>query len=92
MKCMSLVTVLAIAAVAVASAREARQGSVQDAKAAEVVKKPELEWMESYVKRDTGFLDRHPSDDYTSIYPHRTVLDKKGEIESVKSGELAITR
>ena len=46
--------------------------------------------MESYVKRDTDFLDRHLSEDYTSIHPHGNVLDKKGEIEVVKSGEVAI--
>ena len=90
MKRMSVVTVLALA-VAVASAQEARQGAVQDAKAAEVVKKLELEWLESYVKRDTDFLERYVSDDYTSIDPHGTIVYKKGEIESVKSGDLAIT-
>ena len=90
MKRISLITVLALA-VAVASAQEARQGAAQDAKAAEVVKKLELEWLESYVKRDTDFLERHVSDDYTSIDPHGTVVDKKGEILSVKSGGLAIT-
>jgi ketosteroid isomerase-like protein len=90
MKRMSLIAVL-VFAVAVASAQEARQGAVQDAKVVEVVKKLELEWLESYVKRDTDFLERYVSDDYTSIDPHGTVVDKKGEIESVKSGDLAIT-
>ena len=90
MKRMSVVTVLALA-VAVASAQEARQGAVQDVKAAEVVKKLDLEWLESYVKRDTDFLERYVSDDYTSIDPHGRAVDKKGEIESVKSGDLAIT-
>lgn len=90
MKRVSLITVLALA-VTVASAQEMRQGPVQHAKAAEVVKKLELEWMESYVKRDTDFLERYVSDDYTSIDPHGTVVDKKGEIESVKSGDVAIT-
>jgi ketosteroid isomerase-like protein len=90
MKRMSLITVLALA-VAVASAQESRQGAVQDARAAEVVKKLELDWLESYVKRDTAFLERYVSDDYTSIDPHGTVVDKKGEIESIKSGHLAIT-
>jgi len=90
MKRVSLITVLALA-VTVASAQEARQGQVQHGKAAEMVKKLELEWMESYVKRDTDFLERYVSDDYTSIDPHGTVVDKKGEIESVKSGDVAIT-
>jgi ketosteroid isomerase-like protein len=90
MKRMSLITVLALA-VAVASAQEARLGAVQDAKAVEEVKKLELEWWQSYVKRDTNFLERYVSDDYTSIDPHGTVVDKKREIESLKSGDLAIT-
>src|SRR5262249_3824086 len=90
MKRISQITVLALA-VAVASPQEAPQGAVQDANAAEVVKKLELEWLESYVRRDTNFLERYLADDYSSIDPHGTVVDKKGEIESVKSGDLAIT-
>jgi ketosteroid isomerase-like protein len=89
---MAVITVLALAvAVSVSSAPEARQGAVQDAKAAEVVRKLELEWMESYVRRDTAFLERYVSDDYTGIDPHGTIVDKKGEIESIKLGDLAIT-
>ena len=57
----------------------------------EEVKKLNQEWMESYVKRDTAFLERHLSDDYISTFPDGTVLDKKGEIESVKSGAVALT-
>jgi ketosteroid isomerase-like protein len=48
-------------------------------------------WMESYAKRDTAFLERHLSDDYVSTFPDGTVLDKRGEIESVKSGAVAFT-
>ena len=59
---------------------------------AEEVKKLNEEWMESYVKGDTAFLDqRYLSDDYVSTFPDGTVLDKKGEIESVKSGTVALT-
>ena len=47
--------------------------------------------MESHVKRDTAFLERHLSDDYISTFPDGSVLDKKGEIESVKSGAVALT-
>jgi ketosteroid isomerase-like protein len=47
------------------------------------------EWMESYVKRDTAFLERYLSDDYVSTFPDGAVLDKKGEIDSVRSGALA---
>ena len=57
----------------------------------EEVKKLNQEWMESYVKRDTAFLERYLSDDYVSTFPDGTVLDKKGEIESVKSGAVALT-
>ena len=57
----------------------------------EEVKKLNQEWMESYVKRDTAFLERYLCDDYVSTFPDGTVLDKKGEIESVKSGAVALT-
>ena len=57
----------------------------------EEVKKLNQEWMESYVKRDTAFLERYLSDDYVSTFPDGTVLDNKGEIESVKSGAVALT-
>jgi ketosteroid isomerase-like protein len=57
----------------------------------EEVKKLMYKWMESYVKRDTAFLERYLSDDYVSTFPDGTVLDKKGEIESVKSGAVAFT-
>jgi hypothetical protein len=46
--------------------------------------------MEAYVRRDTGFLERHLSDDYVSTFPDGTVLDKEGEIESLKSGAVAL--
>ena len=49
------------------------------------------QWMEAYVARDTGFLERHLSDDYVSTFPDGTVLDKQGEIGSLKSGGVAIT-
>jgi ketosteroid isomerase-like protein len=57
----------------------------------EEVKKLMQEWMESYAKRDTAFLERYLSDDYVSTFPDGTVLDKTGEIESVKSGAVAFT-
>jgi hypothetical protein len=57
----------------------------------EEVKKLMQEWTESYVKRDTAFLDRYLSDDYVSTFPDGTVPDKNGEIESVKSGAVAFT-
>ena len=48
-------------------------------------------WMESYVRRDTAFLEQYLADDYVSTFPDGTVLDKQGEIESLKSGEIALT-
>jgi ketosteroid isomerase-like protein len=57
----------------------------------EEVKKLMQEWIESYAKRDTAFLERHLSDDYVSTFPDGTVLDKKGEIEAVKAGAVAFT-
>jgi ketosteroid isomerase-like protein len=58
---------------------------------AEEVKKLNLQWMESYVRRDIAFLDRYLADDYVSTFPDGTILDKQGEIESLKSGEIALT-
>jgi ketosteroid isomerase-like protein len=49
------------------------------------------QWMESYVRRDTDFLERHLADDYESTFPDGTVFDKKGEIEALKSGAVAVT-
>jgi hypothetical protein len=50
------------------------------------------QWMESYVRCDVGFLERHLSDDYISTFPDGSVLDKKGEIESLKSRAIALER
>jgi ketosteroid isomerase-like protein len=49
------------------------------------------QWMEAYVRRDVQFLERHLSEDYVSTFPDGKVLNKKGEIESLKSGGVAIT-
>jgi ketosteroid isomerase-like protein len=49
------------------------------------------QWTECYAKRDTAFLERYLSDDYVSTFPDGAVLDKKGEIESVKSGDVTFT-
>jgi len=32
-------------------------------------------WMESYVRRDTAFLEQYLADDYVSTFPDGTVLD-----------------
>jgi ketosteroid isomerase-like protein len=55
----------------------------------EEVKRLNEQWMESYVKLDFAFLKRHLSDEYVSTFPDGTVLDKKGEIELLQSGEVA---
>lgn len=91
MKRVGAITVLALAAVILACAQEAGKGAVQDAKTAEVVKKLEQEWVDAYVKRDAAFLEGFLADDYGGTYPDGTVLDKKGEIEDVKSGAVALT-
>lgn len=57
----------------------------------EEVEKLNRQWMDSYVRRDVGFLERYLSDDYLSTFPDGTVLDKKGEIEALKSGAVALT-
>src|SRR5688500_14955994 len=58
---------------------------------ADEVAKLNRQWMEAYVRRDVQFLDQHLSEDYVSTFPDGKVLDKKGEIESLKSGGVAIT-
>ena len=58
---------------------------------AEEAKRPNRQWMESYVRRDAAFLEQHLAEDYVSTFPDGTVLDKKGEIESLKSGDIALT-
>ena len=58
---------------------------------AEEAKRLNRQWMESYVRSDTAFLEQHLADDYVSTFPDGTVLDKKGEIESLKSGDIALT-
>jgi ketosteroid isomerase-like protein len=58
---------------------------------AEEAKRLNRQWMESYVRRDTAFLEQHLAEDYMSTFPDGTVLDKKGEIDSLKSGDIALT-
>ena len=54
------------------------------------VEKLNRQWMESYVRRDTDFLERYLADDYVSTFPDGAVLDKNGEIEALKSGAVAL--
>jgi ketosteroid isomerase-like protein len=49
------------------------------------------QWMQAYAKRDLDFLEKHMSDDYVGTFPDGTVLDRKGEIEAVKSGAVSIS-
>jgi ketosteroid isomerase-like protein len=58
---------------------------------AQEVEKLNRQWMEAYVQRDVAFLERHLADDYVSTFPDGTVLDKKGEIAALKSGDVALT-
>jgi ketosteroid isomerase-like protein len=48
------------------------------------------QWMQAYAKGDLEFLEKHMSEDYVGTFPDGTVLDKKGEIEAVKSGAVKI--
>jgi ketosteroid isomerase-like protein len=83
-------TVLALAAVAVASAQETGKGGVQDPKAAEAATKMEQEWVGAFVRRDTAYLEGFLAEDYAFTYPDGTVVDKGREIENVKSGYVAL--
>ena len=57
----------------------------------EKIAKLNLQWMESYVRRDTGFLKQHLADDYLSTFPDGAVLDKNGEIDALESGAIALS-
>lgn len=59
--------------------------------ATEDVEQLNRQWMESYVRRDTGFLERYLADDYVSTFPDGAVLDKPGEIAALASGAIALT-
>jgi ketosteroid isomerase-like protein len=82
---------LLAAAVTLAHGQEPGKGARKDTKTVEAIKMMEQEWMKAYVKGDAAFLERHLSDDYTGTYPDGTALDKAGEIQAVKSGDVAIT-
>jgi ketosteroid isomerase-like protein len=58
----------------------------------EAVAELNRQWMQAYVKGDLDFLEKHMSEDYVGTFPDGTVLDKKGEIEAVKSGIVKITQ
>ena len=57
---------------------------------AEEVKRLNRQWMESYVRSDIAFLEQHLADDYMSTFPDGTILDKKGEIAALKSGDISL--
>jgi ketosteroid isomerase-like protein len=57
---------------------------------ADEVEKLNREWMQSYVRRDVAFLEKYLADDYTSTFPDGAVLDKKGEISALESGDVAL--
>lgn len=58
---------------------------------AQEVEELNREWMQSYVRRDVGFLERYLAEDYTSTFPDGAVLDKKGEIAALESGDVVLT-
>lgn len=49
------------------------------------------QWMQAYVDRDIGFLERHLADDYVSTFPDGEVFDRKGEIDALRSGAIALS-
>jgi ketosteroid isomerase-like protein len=65
--------------------------AVQDTEVAEVIKELEQKWVDAYVNREAACLERFLANDYTGAYPDGSVLDKKREIEDVKSGAVAPT-
>jgi ketosteroid isomerase-like protein len=48
-------------------------------------------WMESYVNGDVVFLEQHLAQEYVSTFPDGAVLDKKGEIDALLSGAIALS-
>jgi ketosteroid isomerase-like protein len=63
--------------------------AADDETAAEV-KKLERVWAKAYVTGDVAFLQKHLPDDFTMTYPDGSATDKKGEIEAIKSGKVAL--
>jgi hypothetical protein len=47
--------------------------------------------MDAYIRRDAAFLERYLASSYVSTFPDGAVLDKKGEIEALKSGEVLLS-
>jgi ketosteroid isomerase-like protein len=56
----------------------------------ETVRSLNLQWMKSYTQHDVEFLNTHMADSYVGTYPDGSVHNKQTEIESVKSGKIAI--
>src|SRR5262245_39233500 len=86
MNALCAVILLAVAIVAVASVQQPSDRPVPNAGTEQIIKKLEQEWVEAYTKRDVAFLERILADDYTFITPGGTILDKKRQIDDLKSG------
>jgi len=87
---MGMILVLAVAAVAVASARETDDPRVTNAKSEAAVKKLVEDAAEAYVKADVTFFDRSLAEDYTLTAFDGSVVDKKRVIADLRSGALVI--
>lgn len=48
------------------------------------------EWMQAYVRGDVAFLERYLAEEYVSTFPDGMVYDKRGEIEALTSGVVAL--
>lgn len=47
-------------------------------------------WMTAYTQGDVAALERMIADDYVGTFPDGSVLDKRAEIEGVRSGKVRI--
>src|SRR5437762_3205507 len=90
MKRIAVLAVLAVAVASLALAQGTQRQPAQDSKAEQELLKLEREWGEAIVKRDVAFFERIEAEEYTFTDPMGVVFDKKGDIEQVRSGAVAI--
>jgi ketosteroid isomerase-like protein len=81
-----LLALLALAAATLIAVRAEEKEPAKAGKAEQEVLKLEQDMIDAYVKRDPSALERIMADDYSFTAPDGMLLDKKGEIEGIKSG------
>lgn len=74
-----------------ASLTAVRLAGAQEGKPEEALTKLEERWATAYVQKDYTFLEQVTADDYTFTDPSGMVLDRKGEIDELKSGAVTFT-